>query len=150
MVADLGLLFCAMSLTGGALSPYALLLPAGVALVVARRGKAGRPVLRDRVASRAWPRSITLGNLPAPGASSLFTLAGVALAAPALLVTLEVSRPPRRRETATGSLRRSEKSPRGAAARPRRAAPRRRSSRDSDERRPRRRRSCTICGRPSR
>ena len=31
MVADLGLLFCAMSLTGGAVSPYALLLPAGVA-----------------------------------------------------------------------------------------------------------------------
>ncbi len=39
IVADLGLLFCAMSLTGGALSPYALLLPAGVALSWHAEGK---------------------------------------------------------------------------------------------------------------
>ena len=32
VVADLALLFCTMSLTGGVFSPYALLLPTGVAL----------------------------------------------------------------------------------------------------------------------
>ncbi len=90
IVADLGLLFCAMSLTGGALSPYALLLPTGVALSWHCEGK---PAARFfALASLLGVAAlITLGNVPATGASQLFALAGVALAAPALLVTLEIS-----------------------------------------------------------
>ncbi len=90
MVADLGLLFCAMSLTGGALSPYALLLPAGVALSWHGEGK---PAARFfAIASLLGVAAlITLGRVPVAGAASLFALIGVALAAPALLVTLEIS-----------------------------------------------------------
>ena len=132
MVADLGLLFCAMSLTGGALSPYALLLPAGVAL--AWHGE-GKPAARFfAIASLLGVAAlITLGNLPAAGASSLFTLAGVALAAPALLVTLEVSSAAAPAETAIGVAPLSEKRPAAlVAAAARHSAPP--VTADSDER----------------
>jgi signal transduction histidine kinase len=90
IVADLGLLFCAMSLTGGAQSPYALLLPAGVALSWHCEGKAAARFFA--VASLFGVAAlVTLGHLPTAGAAQLFALAGVALAAPALLVTLEIS-----------------------------------------------------------
>ena len=90
MVADLGLLFCAMSLTGGALSPYALLLPAGVALSWHCEGKAAARFFA--VASLMGVAALaTLGQVPTGSAASLFALAGVALAAPALLVTLEIA-----------------------------------------------------------
>ena len=92
MVIDLGLLFCAMSLTGGVVSPYALLLPAGVALSWHCDGK---PAARFFAAASLLGVAAlaTLGPVaPMSGsASSLFALAGVALAAPALLVTLEIS-----------------------------------------------------------
>jgi signal transduction histidine kinase len=90
MVADLALLFCAMSLTGGTLSPYALLLPAGVALSWHCEGK---PAARFfAVAAVMGVAALaTLARVPTDSAASLFALAGVALAAPALLVTLEVS-----------------------------------------------------------
>jgi hypothetical protein len=90
VVADLALLFCAMSLTGGALSPYALLLPAGLALSWHCEGK---PAARFfAVASVLGVVAlVTLGNLPTSGASHLFPLLGVALAAPALLIALEAS-----------------------------------------------------------
>jgi signal transduction histidine kinase len=90
VIADLALLFCAMSLTGGALSPYALLLPAGVALSWHCEGK---PAARFfAVASVLGVVAlITLGNLPTSGGAHLFPLLGVALAAPALLIALEVS-----------------------------------------------------------
>jgi signal transduction histidine kinase len=87
---DLGLLFCAMSLTGGPLSPYALLLPAGAALCWHCEGKAAARFYA--VASVLGVVAlITLGNLPTSGAANLFPLVGVALAAPALLIALEVS-----------------------------------------------------------
>ena len=90
MVVDLGLLFCAMSLTGGALSPYALLLPAGVALSWHCEGKAAARFFA--VASLMGVAAlVTLGQVPTGSAASLFALAGVALAAPALLVTLEIA-----------------------------------------------------------
>ena len=90
MVADLGLLFCAMSLTGGALSPYALLLPAGVALSWHCEGKAAARFFA--VAALMGVAALaTLGQVPTGSAASLFALAGVALAAPALLVTLEIA-----------------------------------------------------------
>jgi signal transduction histidine kinase len=90
MVTDLALLFCAMSLTGGPLSPYALLLPAGVALSWHCEGKtAARFFAAASILGVA--ALITLGGVPVTGAASLFAISGVALAAPALLVTLEVS-----------------------------------------------------------
>ena len=90
MVIDLGLLFCAMSLTGGVFSPYALLLPAGVALSWHCEGK---PAARFFAAAALMGVAAiaTLGQVPTSSAASLFALAGVALAAPALLVTLEIA-----------------------------------------------------------
>jgi Histidine kinase-, DNA gyrase B-, and HSP90-like ATPase len=92
MVIDLGLLFCAMSLTGGVVSPYALLLPAGVALSWHCDGK---PAARFFAAASLLGVAAlaTLGQVASisGSAASLFALAGVALAAPALLVTLEIS-----------------------------------------------------------
>ena len=90
MIADLILLFCAMSLTGGTLSPYALLLPAGVALSWHCEGK---PAARFfAVAAVMGVAALaTLARVPTDSAAALFALAGVALAAPALLVTLEVA-----------------------------------------------------------
>jgi signal transduction histidine kinase len=90
MVVDLALLFCAMSLTGGALSPFALLLPAGVALSWHCEGKAAARFFAA-ASILGVAALVTLGRVPVAGASSLFAIAGVALAAPALLVTLEIS-----------------------------------------------------------
>ncbi|MEP6994381.1 MAG: HAMP domain-containing sensor histidine kinase, partial [Acidobacteriota bacterium] len=90
ILVDLGLLFCAMSLTGGALSPYALLLPAGAALSWHCEGKtAARFFAVGSVLGVA--ALVTLANLPIAGAAHLFPLVGVALAAPTLLIALEVS-----------------------------------------------------------
>jgi signal transduction histidine kinase len=90
IVADLSVLFCAMSLTGGVLSPFALLLPTGVALSWYCEGK---PAARFfAVASLLGSAAlVTLGHLPVSGAGYLFALVGVALAAPALLIALEVA-----------------------------------------------------------
>ena len=90
MVADLALLFCAMSLTGGVLSPFALLLPTGVALSWHCEGK---PAARFFAAASLFGSAAlaTIGHQPTAGAGPLFALAGVALAAPALLVALEVA-----------------------------------------------------------
>ncbi len=91
-VVDLGLLFCAMSLTGGALSPYALLLPTGLAL---SWHCDGRSAARFFAAASLLGMAalLTLGNIPVAGAAHLFSLAGVALAAPALLAALEAAAP---------------------------------------------------------
>jgi signal transduction histidine kinase len=90
ILVDLGLLFCAMSLTGGALSPYALLLPAGAALSWHCEGRAAARFFA--VGSVLGVAAlVTLGDLPTAGAANLFPLVGVALAAPALLIALEVS-----------------------------------------------------------
>ena len=89
IVADLALLFCAMSLTGGVASPYALLLPAGVAL--AWHGE-GRPAARFFAAASLFGCAalVVLGRAPLSG-PALFPVVGLALAAPALLVTLEIA-----------------------------------------------------------
>ncbi|HEY2796757.1 MAG TPA: HAMP domain-containing sensor histidine kinase [Thermoanaerobaculia bacterium] len=90
ILVDLSLLFCAMSLTGGPLSPYALLLPAGAALSWHCEGKAAARFFA--VGSLLGVAAlVTLGHLPISGSANLFPLIGVALAAPALLVALEVS-----------------------------------------------------------
>jgi signal transduction histidine kinase len=90
ILVDLSLLFCAMSLTGGPLSPYALLLPAGAALSWHCEGRAAARFFA--VGSLLGVAAlVTLGHLPLSGSANLFPLIGVALAAPALLVALEVS-----------------------------------------------------------
>jgi signal transduction histidine kinase len=90
ILVDLALLFCAMSLTGGPLSPYALLLPAGAALSWHCEGRAAARFFA--VGSLLGVAAlVTLGHLPVSGAANLFPLIGVALAAPALLIALEVS-----------------------------------------------------------
>jgi hypothetical protein len=90
VLADLALLFCAMSLTGGVFSPYALLLPTGVALSWHCESKAAARFFA--VASLfGCAALVTLGRVPVSGAVHLFPIVGVALAAPALLVALEIS-----------------------------------------------------------
>ncbi|HTR02320.1 MAG TPA: HAMP domain-containing sensor histidine kinase [Thermoanaerobaculia bacterium] len=90
VVVDLSLLFCAMSLTGGVWSPYALLLPTGVALSWHCEGKAAA---RFFAAASLFGCAalVTIGGVPVDGAAHLFPIVGVALAAPALLVALEIS-----------------------------------------------------------
>ena len=90
VVADLALLFCAMSMTGGVFSPYALLLPTGVALSWHCEG---RPAARFFAAASllGCAALVTLGRIPTTGAAQLFPIVGVALAAPALLVALEIA-----------------------------------------------------------
>jgi signal transduction histidine kinase len=90
ILVDVALLCCAMSLTGGVLSPYALLLPAGVALSWHCEGK---PAARFFAAASVLGivAVVVLGALPLTGAAHLFPVLGVGLAAPALLVALEVA-----------------------------------------------------------
>jgi signal transduction histidine kinase len=92
MAADLILLLCAMSLTGGALSPFALLLPAGAVLAWQC---AGRPAARFyAVAAVIGVAGLAaFAGLPTAGAGPLFALAALALSAPALLVALEIASP---------------------------------------------------------
>ncbi|MGE5415068.1 MAG: sensor histidine kinase [Syntrophomonadaceae bacterium] len=90
VVADLALLFCAMSLTGGVFSPYALLLPTGVALAWHGEGKAAARFFAA-ASLLGCAALVTLGRLPVAGAANLFPIVGVALAAPALLVALEIA-----------------------------------------------------------
>jgi len=99
LVADLLLLFCAMSLTGGAFSPYALLLPAGVTLAW---HCAGRPAARFYAAASliGVAALASIAGLPTVGAGPLFALAAVALSAPALLVALEIAKPAAQRDGA--------------------------------------------------
>ena len=88
IVGDVLLLLCAMSLTGGALSPFALLLPAGFVLAWQC---AGRPAARFYAAAAL----IGVAALAALGgaAGPLFALVALALSAPALLVALEIAAP---------------------------------------------------------
>jgi hypothetical protein len=77
VVADLALLFCSMSLTGGVFSWHC-------------EGKAAARFFA--VASLfGCAALVTLGHLPTSGAVHLFPIVGVALAAPALLVALEIA-----------------------------------------------------------
>ncbi|HWZ85292.1 MAG TPA: hypothetical protein VN032_03775, partial [Thermoanaerobaculia bacterium] len=79
IVVDLALLFCAMSLTGGVFSPYALLLPTGVALSWHCEGKAAARFFA--VASLfGCAALVTLGHVSVSGAVHLFPIVGVALA----------------------------------------------------------------------
>jgi signal transduction histidine kinase len=87
-LADLALLFCALSLTGGFRSPYALLLPVGVALAWHLEGKSAARFYA-MVSVLGVAALAMLGGGPAPVAADLFPLLATGLAAPALLAALE-------------------------------------------------------------
>jgi len=87
-LADLALLFCALSLTGGFRSPYALLLPVGVALAWHLEGKSAARFYAV-VSVLGVAALATLGGGPIPATADLFSLLATGLAAPALLAALE-------------------------------------------------------------
>lgn len=87
-LADLALLFCALSLTGGFRSPYGLLLPVGVALAWHLEGKSAARFYAV-VSVLGVAALVTLGGGPIPAAADLFPLLATGLAAPALLAALE-------------------------------------------------------------
>lgn len=87
-LADLALLFCALSLTGGFRSPYGLLLPAGVALAWHLEGKSAARFYAA-VSVLGVAALVTLGGGTLPAAAELFPLVATGLAAPALLAALE-------------------------------------------------------------
>ena len=103
-LADLALLFCALSLTGGFRSPYALLLPVGVALAWHLEGKSAARFYAV-VSVLGVAALATLGGGPTPAAADLFPLLATGLAAPALLAALETLgsvRPEREAAEASG------------------------------------------------
>ncbi len=87
-LADLALLFCALSLTGGFQSPYGLLLPAGVALAWHLEGKSAARFYAA-VSVLGVAALVTLGGGRLPPTAQLFPLLATALAVPALLAALE-------------------------------------------------------------
>jgi len=87
-LADLALLFCALSLTGGFRSTYGLLLPAGVALAWHLEGKSAARFY-GVVSLLGVASLVTLGGGGVPAAADLFPLLATGLAAPALLAALE-------------------------------------------------------------
>jgi len=91
IVVDLVLLFCAMSLTGGAGSPYALLLPAGLALAWFQLGR-GAAWFFAAGSLLGVAALVTLGREPLSEPARLFPLLLSALAAPGLLAALEAAR----------------------------------------------------------
>jgi signal transduction histidine kinase len=91
IVVDLALLFCAMSLTGGAGSPYALLLPAGLALAWFQLGR-GAAWFFAAGSLLGVAALVTLGREPLSEPARLFPLILAALAAPGLLAALEAAR----------------------------------------------------------
>ncbi|HKF42855.1 MAG TPA: HAMP domain-containing sensor histidine kinase [Thermoanaerobaculia bacterium] len=91
MVVDLALLFSAMSLTGGASSPYSLLLPAGLALAYFRLGR-GAAWFFASASLLGVVALVLLGREPLTEPARLFPLLLSALAAPGLLAALEAAR----------------------------------------------------------
>ena len=121
IVVDLALLFCAMSLTGGPASPYALLLPAGVALSWFLEGR-GAAYFYSVASLLGAAALVTLGGETLSDPVRLFPLLATALAAPALLAALEAVRKSSEGGE-TAHLRESEGSaaPRATGAAPARA-----------------------------
>ena len=125
-LADLALLFCAISLTGGFRSPYGLLLPVGVALAWHLEGKSAARFYA--VLSVLGVAAVaTLSGGPVPAAADLFPLLATGLAAPALLAALETL------GGARSELESAEAQPNEETSRPASGAVRAVSSRDSSE-----------------
>jgi signal transduction histidine kinase len=88
MLVDQALLAVAISLTGGARSPYALLYPAGLALAWALEGRAAARFFAA-VSALAVGALAMLGILSLEDPGTRVPLAAMAIAAPALLAALE-------------------------------------------------------------
>jgi signal transduction histidine kinase len=97
IVVDLALLLCAMSLTGGVASPFALLLPAGLALAFVRLGR-GAAWFFASASLLGITAFALLSREPWTDPSRLFPLLLSALAAPGLLAALEAARSEKRVE----------------------------------------------------
>jgi signal transduction histidine kinase len=104
IVVDLALLLCAMSLTGGAGSPFALLLPAGLALAWFQLGR-GAAWFFAATSLLGVAALVALGREPLSDPARLFPLLLSALAAPGLLAALEAARKSPEPETAGEPLR---------------------------------------------
>ncbi len=96
LVVDLALLFSAMSLTGGAASPYALLLPVGLALAYFQLGR-GAAYFFASASLLGVAALVLLGREPLSDPSRLLPLLLTASAAPGLLAALEAVRKPEMR-----------------------------------------------------
>ncbi|HYR46606.1 MAG TPA: sensor histidine kinase [Thermoanaerobaculia bacterium] len=103
IVVDLALLFCAMSLTGGSRSPYAVLLPAGLALAWSLEGR-GAAYFYAAASVLGTAALATLGREPLSDPAGLLPLLACGLAAPVLLAALEAVR---KTEPAGGAIRES-------------------------------------------
>ena len=97
IVVDLALLFCAMSLTGGVASPFALLLPTGLALAFVRLGR-GAAWFFASASLLGMAALALLSREPWTDPSRLFLLLLSALAVPGLLAALEAARSEKRVE----------------------------------------------------
>jgi signal transduction histidine kinase len=117
-LADLALLFCALSLTGGFRSPYGLLLPAGVALAWHLEGKSAARFYAA-VSVLGVAALVTLGGGQLPAAAELFPLLATGLAAPALLAALESLGGDRSGKEGAGGLRSAGDARRAAVERDR-------------------------------
>ena len=93
LVVDLALLFSAMSLTGGAASPYALLLPVGLALAYFQLGR-GAAYFFASASLLGVAALVLLGREPLADPSRLLPLLLTASAAPGLLAALEATKKP--------------------------------------------------------
>jgi signal transduction histidine kinase len=96
LVVDLALLFSAMSLTGGVASPYALLLPVGLALAYFQLGR-GAAYFFASASLLGVAALVLLGREPLSDPSRLLPLLLTASAAPGLLAALEAVRKPEMR-----------------------------------------------------
>lgn len=93
LVVDLALLFSAMSLTGGAGSPYALLLPIGLALAYFQLGR-GAAYFFASASLLGVAALVLLGRESLADLPRLLPLLLTASAAPGLLAALEAMRKP--------------------------------------------------------
>ena len=93
-VIDLALLFCAISLTGNVRSPFALLLPVGVALAWQLQGRAAARFYAA-LSFLGVAALVGLGAVRPSEPQEFFALAAMGLAAPVMLAALEAASPKR-------------------------------------------------------
>ena len=92
-VIDVALLFCAISLTGNARSPFALLLPVGVGLAWQLQGRAAAR-FQAGLSFLGVAALVGLGTARPSAPEELFALLAMGLAAPATLAALEAAAHP--------------------------------------------------------
>jgi signal transduction histidine kinase len=103
MLCDVCLLVAGLAIAGGARSPYALLLPAGLALAWSLEGRAAARYYAA-LSVLAAGSLLLLGIVSLDDPASRFPLLAIALTGPALLAALEAAGGGRAAETAGGSV----------------------------------------------